>query len=71
MTTDYDLGFYDAVKFIATHIRRAADQVEKPVRGDVEGKEGKRFNVITRQGSPIYATRLRELADELERIITQ
>lgn len=51
-TQEYDIGFYDAIKFVANHLRIAADTVEQRKQHH-------------------YAVKLRELADELERIITQ
>jgi hypothetical protein len=67
---DYDQGFRDGVKFVTKHIRLAADQVEKTTRQTFEAK-GKTYHAIARLGQPIYAAKLRELAAELERIVTQ
>jgi hypothetical protein len=67
----YDQGFYDAIKFVSQHLRVAADRVEQPTHQTVEGKDHKTYTAIKLQGRPFYATKLRELADELERLITQ
>jgi hypothetical protein len=66
----YDLGFRDGVKFVAFHVRAAADQVEHPVRDWFE-KDGRKISGIVKTGRPAYANKLRELADEMERLITQ
>lgn len=68
MTSAYDIGFCQGIKFIAAHIRLAADRVETPRRGTVENAEGKTFDVITKSGQTAYANKLRDLAAELEKL---
>jgi hypothetical protein len=64
-------GFIAALTLVAAHIRRAADQVEVPKRERIDYRrndERRSVDAITRVGQPYFARKLRELADEIERI---
>lgn len=66
----HDMGFRDGIKFVAKHLRVAAERVEVPQRGTFQKGET-RIEAITRSGQPHLARKYRDLADELERLITQ
>lgn len=68
----HDQGFRDGIKFIAKQLRHAADQVARPQYSHFQrSSDGKQIEAISRQGSPAYAKKLNELADEIERIANQ
>lgn len=65
--TDYDKGFRDGIAFVSRHLRIAAERAERVRRGTVE-KDGKTYDVVLDNGQPRMARRLRELADELQKM---
>lgn len=77
MTVEHDIaihdqGFRDGVRFVARHLRVAAERIEKPIRDTFASRtSGHEVQAISRSGQPHLARKYRELADELERLITQ
>jgi len=64
---DYIWGWNDAIKFVVSNLRTAAERIELDVRGEVEHKEtGKKYDAIVKSGDHVQARRIRELANELE-----
>lgn len=64
-------GFVAALTMVAAHVRSAADEVEAPKRERIDYRrndEKRSVDAITRVGQPFFARKLRELADEIERI---
>lgn len=75
----YNQGFNDALKWMATVLRRAAATVETTLYADFERRpadgggvaEKLVFRGVTRTGQLHFATKLRDVASEIETAITQ
>lgn len=65
-----DQGFREGIHFVARHLRVAAERIEKPTYSTFH-KDDHTVQAISRVGQPHLAKKYRELADELERLITQ
>jgi hypothetical protein len=63
---DYERGFADGLKWVATQLRRSAALVEAPVRGDYKRADGPSISAIARTGQPHLAAQYRAVAQLLE-----
>lgn len=69
---EYEHGFRDGIIFVAKTLRIAAERVERPTYDTFTHRDsGREFKAISKAGQPHLAKKYRELADELEHMVTQ
>lgn len=64
-----DPALVPGIRFVITQIRETASRVEKPIYETFQ-TEGRTVHAISHMGQPHFARKLRAVAEELERLIS-